>query len=74
MLSEQTFELTAVTEENCRLRVALEELRGDADRAICQEEHLKVELRRQQTLYSELKKMRGRAEEMERIGLLQQVG
>jgi len=63
-LSDQSFDVATTQEENCRLLANLERLQSDSDGAAGEKNRLRDELKQQQMLYNELKKMRGRADDM----------
>ena len=69
-LTNQTSDIQAIKEENTTLVGKIEILEAESEHFLKENEHLSDELDRQQTLYGELKKMRGRGEEMD---LLQQM-
>ena len=69
-LTNQTSDIQAIKEENTALLGRIEIFQAESENFLQENEHLANELERQQTLYGELKKMRGRGEEMD---LLQQM-
>jgi hypothetical protein len=69
-LTNQTSDIQAIKEENTTLVDRIEILEVESENFLKENDHLSNELDRQQTLYGELKKMRGRGEEMD---LLQQM-
>ena len=69
-LTNQTSDIQAIKEENTTLIDRIEILEVESENFLKENDHLSNELDRQQTLYGELKKMRGRGEEMD---LLQQM-
>ena len=72
-LKSQTKDVMTFKDENNVLCNKIECLQEDLDNAIKESGKLLEDLERQQVLYSELKKMRGRAEEMDMLQQLQQV-
>lgn len=69
-LRNETSDALTVKEENNVLVGRCESIQVEAENLLKENERLSDELDRQQTLYGELKKMRGRGEEMD---LLQQM-
>ena len=69
-LRDQTSDALTIKEENNVLAGRIEAIQIEAEKLLKENERLSEELNRQQTLYRELKKMRGRGEEMD---LLQQM-
>ena len=69
-LKTQTSDALSIKEENNVLVGRMESMQVEAENLLKENERLSDELDRQQTLYRELKKMRGRGEEMD---LLQQM-
>ena len=69
-LKTQTSDAVTVKEENNVLVGRIESMEVEAENLLKENERLSDDLDRQQTLYRELKKMRGRGEEMD---LLQQM-
>ena len=63
----------AVQEEAQDLRQRLSNIQNDFNVSMGENERLVDELARQQALYTELKKMRGRGEEMDMLQQLEQV-
>ena len=63
----------AVQEEAQDLRQRLSNIQNDLNVSMGENERLVDELARQQALYTELKKMRGRGEEMDMLQQLEQV-
>ena len=69
-LRNQTSDVLNIKEENNILSGKIESIQVEAESLLKENERLSDELDRKQTLYRELKKMRGRGEEMD---LLQQM-
>ncbi len=59
--------MVAIQDEAANLGQRLEAVQADLEAALRENETLLADLDRQSTLYNELKKMRGRGEEMEMI-------
>ena len=66
-------DVMVIKEENDLLVQKIENLQVELDGAITESGKLFDDLERQQTLYNELKKMRGRGEEMDLIQRLERV-
>ena len=73
IIKNQTSNVQAIKEENIALLERLESLQIESENYIRENEKISDELHRQQTLYGELKKMRGRGEEMDLIQQMEQV-
>lgn len=65
--------MTDIKDENAQLKQRLLDLQDEFHYTQDQANHLTDELARQQTLYSELKKMRGRGDEIDQIQEYKQV-
>ena len=72
-LKSQADNIMAVQEEVQDLRQRLANLQNELNLSMGENERLVDELSRQQTLYAELKKMRGRGEEMDMLQQFKQV-
>ena len=72
-MKSQSDNVVAVQEEAQNLRQRLSNLQNDLNVSMGENERLADELARQQALYTELKKMRGRGEEMDMLQQLEQV-
>lgn len=72
-LKSQADNIESVQEEVQDLRQRMANLQNDLNQSMGENERLVDELTRQQALYSELKKMRGRGEEMDMLQELEQV-
>ena len=72
-LTSQTSDVMAIKEENNVLMQRLESIQFEADNMLKENERLCDDLDRQQTLYNELKKMRGRGEEMDMLQQMEKV-
>ena len=72
-IKNQTSNVQAIKEENIALLERLESLQIESENYVRENEKISDELHRQQTLYGELKKMRGRGEEMDLIQQMEQV-
>lgn len=72
-LKSQSDNILAVQEEVQDLRQRLANLQNEFNLSMGENERLMEELARQQTLYAELKKMRGRGEEMDMLQQFEQV-
>lgn len=72
-LKSQADNIMAVQEEVQDLRQRLANLQNELNLSMGENERLVDELSRQQTLYAELKKMRGRGEEMDMLQQFEQV-
>ena len=71
-MKSQSDNVVAVQEEAQNLRQRLSNLQNDLNVSMGENERLADELARQQALYTELKKMRGRGEEMDMLQQLEQ--
>ena len=72
-LKNQTSNVQGIKEENIALLERLESLQIESESYLRENEKISDELHRQQTLYGELKKMRGRGEEMDLLQQLEKV-
>ena len=72
-VKSQSENTVAVQEEVQDLRERLSNVQNSLNLTMGENERLADELTRQQSLYSELKKMRGRGEEMDMLQQLEQV-
>ena len=72
-VKSQSENVEAVQEEAQDLRERLANIQNNLNVTMGENEHLTDELARQQALYTELKKMRGRGEEMDMLQQLEQV-
>ena len=72
-LRNHTSDATKLKGENTELLERLESLQIDSESLLKENERLSDELDRQQTLYHELKKMRGRGEEMDLLQEMEKV-
>ena len=63
----------AIKEENNILTLRLESIQFEADNMLKDNERLGEDLDRQQTLFNELKKMRGKEEEMDMLQQMEKV-
>ena len=72
-VKSQSENAVAVQEEILELRQRMTNVQNELNSTMGENERLSEELSRQQTLYSELKKMRGRGEEMDMLQQLEQV-
>ena len=72
-LKSQSDNVVAVQEEAQDLRQKTVQLQNELNLSVGENERLADELTRQQSLYAELKKMRGRGEEMDMLQQLEQV-
>ena len=72
-VKNNTSNVQAIKEENIALLERLESLQIESENYLKENEKISDELHRQQTLYGELKKMRGRGEEMDLIQQMEKV-
>ena len=72
-MRNHTSDATKLKGENTELLERLESLQIDSESLLKENERLSDELDRQQTLYHELKKMRGRGEEMDLLQEMEKV-
>ena len=72
-LKSQSENVEVVQEEVLELRQRMTNVQNDLNSSMGENEKLTDELTRQQILYAELKKMRGRGEEMDMLQQLEQV-
>lgn len=72
-MKHQNSDVMNIKEENDLLVQKIETLQNELDGAIVESGKLFEDLERQQILYNELKKMRGRGEEMDLIQRLERV-
>ena len=73
ILRSQSDNVGAVQDEVLELRQRLVSIQNELNQNMGENERLLDELSRQQSLYNELKKMRGRGEEMDMLQELEQV-
>ena len=72
-LKNQTSDVMVIKEENKILQQNEESMHIEMENMLKENERLCDDLDRQQTLYNELKKMRGRGEEMDMLQLMEKV-
>ena len=72
-LRSQTSDAVIIKEENNALVEKIESLQVQSETLLKENERLGDDLERQQTLYCELKKMRGRGEEMDLLQEMEKV-
>ena len=72
-VKNNTSNVQAIKEENIALLERLESLQIESENYLKENAKINDELHRQQTLYGELKKMRGRGEEMDLIQQMEKV-
>ena len=70
---EVSYDVRSLTEDNTKLRLEVERLKEESSLALEEAKSLSGQLKMQQTMYSELKKMRGMSDQMEHVEEIQRV-
>ena len=70
---EVSYDVRSLTEDNTKLRLEVERLEEELSQALEEAKSLSGQLKMQQTMYSELKKMRGMSDQMEHVEEIQRV-
>ena len=73
VIKVRTSDVSAIQDEAVSLGQRLDIVQSDLDAALRENEKLMADLERQNTLYNELKKMRGRGEEMDMLQQMEHV-
>ena len=70
---EVSYDVRSLTEDNTKLRLEVERLKEESSLALEEAKSLSGQVKMQQTMYSELKKMRGMSDQMEHVEEIQRV-
>ena len=68
-----SYDVRSLAKDNNKLRLEVERLEEESGRAMEEARSLSGQLKMKQTMYNELKKMRGIADQMEHVEAIQQV-